>query len=356
MATYRARLARTGLAGLAALALLAGCARGEDAAEGGGSPEPADQGPSLRAADGETCTAEQYGVEPFDLAGSTVGFSQSEPEANPFRIAETASIREEAEARGIELIDTNAQGEFSRQISDVQDMIAQGVDLLIIAPLNSDGWEPVLADAAEQGIPIITVDRQINAEPCADYVAFLGSDFVEQGRRAADRMIEALGGEGQVAILLGAPGNNVTTERNQGFVDQIEAEAPGIEIVFEQTGNFSREEGQEVAEQLLQSNPDVDGIYAHNDEMGLGAITALQGAGREPGEVQIVTIDGTEGAVQAIIDGWMFAVIESNPRFGPLAFQAAEQFAAGEEIGVNLVIEDREYTQANAESDIANAY
>ncbi|WP_049570112.1 ABC transporter substrate-binding protein [Nonomuraea sp. SBT364] len=306
---------------------------------------------------GPTCTLEKFGGEKFDLTTATVGFSQSEKEANPFRIAETKSIKDEAAKLGIaDLKVTNAQSQFSKQITDVQQLIAQGVRLLVIAPLNSDGWEPVLQQAAAKKIPIITVDRQINAEPCADYLTFIGSDFYEQGRRAADRMIEALSGQGKVAILLGAPGNNVTTERTNGFKDRVKEKAPGITISFEQTGEFAREKGQQVTEQLIQSNPDINGIYAENDEMALGAVTALKGAGKEPGDIKIVSVDGTRSAVQAIADGWLHAVIESNPRFGPLAFETARKFLDGEPIPGKVIISDRDYDSGNAEDALGEAY
>jgi ribose transport system substrate-binding protein len=162
--------------------------------------------------------------------------------------------------------------------------------------------------------------------------------------------------KGKVAILLGSPGNNVTTLRTSGFKDQMAKIAPDIQIVFEQTGNFAREEGQKVTEQLLQSNPDINGIYGENDEMALGAITALKGAGKKAGDVKVVSIDGTKGAVQAIVDGWASAVVESNPRFGPLAFATATKFLNGEPVGQDIIIEDRQYGTENAKSDISSAY
>lgn len=344
----------------ASLALAAGCAKSEDDDEGStgaaGSEEAKGSEQKVAGASGPTCVIGDYGAEKTDLADATVGFSQSEKEANPFRIAETASIKAEAEERGVELLTANAQSQFSKQISDVQDLIAKGADLLVIAPLNSDGWDPVLKSAADKKIPIVTIDRKINAEPCKDYVSFIGSDFTEQGKRAADKMIEATGGKGEIAILLGTPGNNVTTERTKGFKDRIAEKAPDLEVVFEQTGEFAREKGQQVTEQLIQSNSEITGIYAENDEMGLGAVNALKGAGKEPGAVKIVTIDGTRNAVQGIVDGWIDAVIESNPRFGPLAFETLDAFTKGEEVGQDIVIEDTEYTADNAESDLGKAY
>jgi ribose transport system substrate-binding protein len=179
---------------------------------------------------------------------------------------------------------------------------------------------------------------------------------VEQGKRAADEMIEATGGKGDIAILLGSAGNNVTTERTKGFVDRIKDKAPGLKVVFQQTGDFAREKGQSVTENLIQSKPGIKGIYAENDEMGLGAVNALKGAGKKPGAVKIVTIDGTRNAVQGIVDGWIHGVIESNPRFGPLAFQTLDTFTKGSEVAQDIVIKDSAYTEANAQSDLDKAY
>ncbi|GAA4232162.1 ribose transport system substrate-binding protein [Streptosporangium album] len=349
------------VAALLAVAVLvaSGCAKSEEstAAPTGASTQGGQVVQTPTAPAGAGCTIDAFGAQKFDLKTAVVGFSQSEKEANPFRIAETKSIKDEAAKLGIaNLKVTNAQSQFSKQISDVQQLIAQGAQLLVIAPLNSDGWEPVLQQAAAKKIPIITIDRKINATACKDYLTFIGSDFTEQGKRAADQMIKALGGKGKVAILLGAPGNNVTTERTNGFKDQIKAAAPDIEITFEQTGEFAREKGQQVTEQLIQSNPDINGLYAENDEMALGAVTALKGAGKKPGEVRIVSIDGTRGAVQGIADGWLYAVVESNPRFGALAFETAQKFAGGESIPEKVVISDREYDKGNAKDSIAEAY
>ena len=338
----------------------AACAKSEDdgdTATNAGAAPAATQVVQSAAAGAATCTIDQYGGTKIDLKTASVGFSQSEKEANPFRIAETKSIEDEAAKLGItNLTTTNANSQFNKQISDVEQMIDSGVQLLVIAPLNSDGWDSVFAKASAKKIPIITIDRKINATACRDYLTFIGSDFAEQGKRAADEMAEALGNKGEVAILLGSPGNNVTTLRTSGFKEQMAKIAPDVKITFEQTGNFSREEGQKVTEQLLQSNPNINGIYGENDEMALGAVTALKGAGKKAGDVKIVSIDGTKGAVQAIVDGWLVAVIESNPRFGPLAFQTATDFFAGQPVGQDIIISDRAYDAGNAKSDLASAY
>ncbi|PSL04692.1 monosaccharide ABC transporter substrate-binding protein (CUT2 family) [Haloactinopolyspora alba] len=310
---------------------------------------------------GTGCTIDSYGngnVEGVPLAEATVGFSQSEPDTAAFRAAETKSIKDEAKNIGVaELIVTNANGELPKQISDIQDMLNQGVDYLVVAPVNSDGLDPALDAAREKGVPVLTIDRKVTNEHCTDYISFLGSDFYQQGTRAADAMNEVTGGEANVAILRGSSGNNVTEERNAGFVEHAEAEYPGLKIVAEQTANFARDEGQAVTEQLLQSNPEIDAIYAHNDEMGLGAMTAISAAGRAPGQdVKIVSIDGTRNAVQAIVDGRYNVVIESNPRFGPLAFQTLQRFIDGESIREDIVIEDGMYDSSNAEADLSKAF
>jgi galactofuranose transport system substrate-binding protein len=345
------------LAALAVLGLaLAGCTNTGTTASGGGTGAPATQ--TAAPAEGPTCDIATYGGEQADLKDLVVGFSQSEKEDNPFRIAETQSIKDEAEKLGVKkLITTNAQSTLSKQISDIQDMISQGAQALIVAPLNSDGLEPALEAAKAKNIPVITVDRLLSSGACDTYVSFLGSNFVEQGKRAADQLIAGTGGKGKVAILLGASGNNVTTDRTSGFVDQIKAEAPGIEIVAQQTGDFARDKGQSVTEQLLQSNPDITAIYAENDEMGLGAQAAIIAAGKTPGtDIQIYSIDGTKNAVEQIVQGAYNGVIESNPRFGPLAFQTLQAFLSGEPVGQKIVIQDGEYDADNAADKVDQAY
>ncbi|MFI5894402.1 ABC transporter substrate-binding protein [Actinoplanes sp. NPDC051513] len=359
MTTYRGLLRPAAVTLGVALLMLSACAKSEDSGSdtAAAPPSAAAQVAQSAAPGAATCTIDQYGGSKVDLKSAKVGFSQSEKEANPFRIAETQSIKDEAAKLGItNLTTTNANSQFNKQISDVEQMIDSGVQLLVIAPLNSDGWDSVFAKASAKKIPIITIDRKINAAACKDYLTFIGSGFAEQGKRAADEMAKAMGNKGKVAILLGAPGNNVTTLRTSGFKDEMAKVAPDIKIVFEQTGNFAREDGQKVTEQLLQSNPDINGIYGENDEMALGAITALKGAGKKAGDVKVVSIDGTKGAVQAIVDGWASAVIESNPRFGPLSFETATKFFAGEPVGQDIIIQDSQYTADNAKSDLAKAY
>src|SRR4051812_6306763 len=320
-------------------------------------------GPAASAAasqaSGPGCTLDKTGYPKVDVKSAIVGFSQSEKEANPFRTAETQSIRDEAAKLGIaedKLLVTNAQSDLNKQISDIKSMLDRGAQLLVVAPLNSDGLQPALDAAKAKKVPVVTIDRKVTSTPCTDYLTFIGSNFVEQGKRAAQAMAKATGGTGKVAILLGSSGNNVTTDRTQGFKDEL-AKTPGLSVVAEQTGEFDRSKGQSVMEQLIQSHPDITAVYAENDEMGVGAVNALKTAGKAPGkDVKVVSIDGTRNAVQLIADGSYNAVIESNPRFGPLAFQTLQKFESGEAIPASVVITDDQYDETNAAQKVGNAY
>ncbi|MET8760187.1 ABC transporter substrate-binding protein [Lentzea sp. NPDC004782] len=316
-------------------------------------------GPAASAAQqqsaGPGCARGRTGYPQVDVKGATVGFSQSEKEANPFRIAETQSIKDEAAKKGADLLVTNAQSDLNKQISDIKSLLDRGAKLLIVAPLNSDGLQPAFDAARAKQVPVVTIDRKVTSRPCTDYLTFIGSNFVEQGKRAAQQMIKATAGGGEVAILLGASGNNVTVDRTKGFKDGIANS--GLRVVAEQTGEFDRSKGQAVMEQLIQSNPGITAVYAENDEMGLGAVTALKAAGKTPGkDVKVVSVDGTRNAVQLVADGGYTAVVESNPRFGPLAFETLEKFAKGDEIPQNIVISDDEYDSTNAAQKLGNAY
>ncbi|WIX88090.1 ABC transporter substrate-binding protein [Amycolatopsis sp. DG1A-15b] len=345
-------------AAAAALTLTSCTSREESPAapSSGGGPAASAQS-AAPSADG--CTLDKTGYPKVDLKTAVVGFSQSEKEANPFRITETQSIRDEAAKLGIasdKLLVTNAQNDLNRQISDIKSMLDRGAQLLVVAPLNSDGLQPALDAAKAKKVPVVTIDRKVTSQPCTDYLTFIGSNFVEQGKRAAQAMAKSTGGTGKVAILLGSSGNNVTTDRTKGFKDEL-AKTPGLSVVAEQTGEFDRSKGQAVMEQLIQSHPDITAVYAENDEMGVGAVNALKTAGKTPGkDVKIVSIDGTRNAVQLIVDGSYNAVIESNPRFGPLAFQTLQKFESGEPIPASIVITDDQYDETNAAQKVGNSY
>jgi ABC-type sugar transport system substrate-binding protein len=300
------------------------------------------------------------GLPPLEQKDSyTVGFAQSESN-NPWRIAETASFEATAEECGWNLIVTDAGGSAAKQVSDVDSMIAQGIDVLFLPPREEDPLIPAVMRAQAAGIPTFLVDRSVNpdvAQAGTHYVAFLGSDFVDQGRRAAEHMMENFEGEqGLIIELEGTTGSSPANDRKQGFDEAIAGDAR-FQILESRSGDFARDEGRQVMETLLQAHPEVNIVYAHNDEMAIGAIQALEAAGRKPGEdVFIYSIDGTRDALQAIIDGKMEVTVESSPFFGPLACETMKRYAAGEAIEPWVKVEDRIFTPENAEENLAGAY
>jgi galactofuranose transport system substrate-binding protein len=350
-------MSRLGILAITAVGLILlaiGCqppgAKTGQGAGGGGKAAQQD----IAQASGDVCK-----VKPPDLKlqDAVVGFSQSEKEVNPFRIAETESIRSEAKQRNVkELVYTNANSQASKQISDIRDMIAQDVDAIVVAPLLEEGMDPALNAAKEAGVPVFLIDRETAGTPCEDYITFMGSNFFKQGKQAADLLADFTNEKAQVAVLEGTPGASVTIDRTEGFEQQLK-QYPNMEIVASQTGEFLRTKGQTVMEQLIQSNPDINAVYAENDEMALGAIQALKDAGKDPGtDVKVVSIDGTRQAVQAIITGDINAVIETNPRFGPLAFDTFEKFLAGKPIPQKIIVQDDIYTKENAQEKLDETY
>jgi len=290
-------------------------------------------------------------------AGSlVVGFSQMEHN-NPWRLAQTASMKDEAAKRKYELVVTDAQGQTSKQVSDVEDLVARGVDLIVLAPREYEGLEPALQAAKEAKIPVILVDRETAGKAGEDYVTFLGSNFVEQGERAGEWLAKETGGKAGIVELTGTPGSSVAMDRAKGFRQAI-AKHPGMQIVASQTGDFSRANGQSVMQNIIQSKgKEITAIYAHNDEMALGAIEALKAAGMKPGtDVKVVSIDGERAALEAIQRGELGASIESNPRFGPLAFETIEKVRRGEKVPPKILIEDRFFDRSNAAQFVAEAY
>lgn len=283
------------------------------------------------------------------MSGMVVGFSQSENEQNPFRAAETQSVKDAAAAAGVKrLLYTNAADSQAKQVADMQSMIAQGAQAIIVAPLNATGLQPALEQAAAKGIPVVTIDRETAGTPCQPVIAFLGSDFRAQGVRAAEALAAATGGKAKIMEIQGAYGNSVETQRTEGFADGLKAH-PDMHLVAAQTGNWSATDAQRVTDQVLLAHPDVDALYAQADVMALGAMTAITQAGREPGkDIRIVSIDGTKSFVQAIAENHAQADVETNPRFGTLSFQALADWFAGKPVARTITMKDALYTAANS--------
>jgi ABC-type sugar transport system substrate-binding protein len=304
--------------------------------------------------------AQAQGLPPLEQKDSyTVGFAQTESN-NPWRIAQTASFQATAAECGWNLITTDAGGSAAKQVADVDSLIAQGIDVLFLPPREEDPLIPAVMRANAAGIPVFLVDRSVNpdvAQAGTHYVAFLGSDFIDQGRRAAEYMMENFPlEEGRIIQLEGTTGSSPANDRKTGFDEAIAGDAR-FTMLESRSGDFARDEGRRVMETLLQAHPDVNIVYAHNDEMAIGAIQALEAAGRVPGEdVFIYSIDGTRDALQAIIDGKMEVTVESSPFFGPMACEVMTRYAAGETIEPWVKVEDRIFTPENAADHIDEAY
>ena len=287
-----------------------------------------------------------------------VGFAQTESN-NPWRIAQTKSMQDEAAKLGYQLVYTDAAGSAAKQVADVNSMIAQGVDLIFLAPREEKPLIPAVMNAKKAGIPVILLDRNVDqslAKAGEDYVTFIGSDFVEEGRRVAEWLIKNANGKSKIIELEGTVGSSPANDRKTGFDDAITA-AGGFTILASQSGDFARDKGRQVAEALLQAHPDAAIIYAHNAEMAMGAIAALEAIGKKPGaDVIVLSIDGGKEAVQAVIDKKINAVVECNPRFGPKAFETMAKYAAGETIDPWVNNDDKFYDPSNAAAELANAY
>jgi ribose transport system substrate-binding protein len=238
-------------------------------------------------------------------------------------------------------------------------MIAQGVDLIFLAPREELPLIPAIKAAKGANIPVILLDRNVDQTLAAageDYVTFIGSDFIEEGKRVADWLVANAGGKSKILQLEGTTGSSPANDRKKGFDDVIAGSA-AFTMLASQTGDFARDKGRQVAETLLQAHPDADIIYAHNDEMAIGAISAVEAAGKVAGkDVIILSIDGGKEIVQLVIDGKVAAVCECSPLFGPKAFDTAVAYANGEVIPAKLINPDRFYDATNAAESLATAY
>ncbi|MBM1312310.1 ABC transporter substrate-binding protein [Sulfitobacter mediterraneus] len=306
-----------------------------------------------------TTAATAQGLPPLEQKDQyTVGFAQTESN-NPWRIAQTKSFQDTAASCNWNLVYTDAAGSAAKQVADVDSMIAQGVDAIFLPPREEQPLLPAVLRAKGAGIPVFLVDRSVDpnvAKAGVDYVTFMGSDFIEQGRRAAEWLISNSDGTEVIVELEGTTGSSPANDRKKGFDDAVAGQS-GMTIVASQSGDFARDKGRQVMETLLQSHPDVTVVYAHNDEMAIGAIQALEAAGRKPGEdVTLVSIDGTRDALQAIIDGKLGVSVESAPFFGPVACDTMKAYAAGEDVPTWVKVEDRVFTKDNAADHIGEAY
>jgi ABC-type sugar transport system substrate-binding protein len=260
-----------------------------------------------------------------------------------WRTANTASIKETAEKLGIkQLVFSDAQQHQENQISAVRACIQQGVDVIALPPVVEDGWDAVLTEAKNAGIPVIIVDRSVSADSSL-YAAHIGSDMVLEGERAAAEFNKMMPDGGAVLELSGTTGSGAAVGRAEGFRNKLNA---NIKIIDSQTGNFTRAEAVPVMQAFLkkyQPGVDFQGVFIHNDDMGIGAIEALKAAGVKPGDLKIVAVDGTRGGFQAMVDGWFQADVECNPLLGPQVYQMALDLMNGKTIDREVLTDETVY-------------
>ena len=269
-------------------------------------------------------------------------------------------MKAEAAKLGHQLVYTDAAGSAAKQVADVNSMIAQGVDLIFLAPREEKPLIPAVMAAKKAGIPVILLDRNVDqtlAKAGEDYVTFIGSDFIQEGQRMAEWLVKNAGGKSKIIELEGTTGSSPANDRKKGF-DEAIAAAKGFEIVASPDRATSpATRAARWPRRCSRRIPDADVIYAHNDEMAMGAIAALEAAGKVPDkDVLVLSIDGGKEAVQAVVDGKIAAVVECNPRFGPKAFETLARYAAGEKIEPGLKNDDKFFDPSNAAAELPNAY
>lgn len=260
-----------------------------------------------------------------------VGFAQVGAESE-WRTGNTQSIKSAAEAFGVELEFADAQQKPENQIKAVRTFIEERVDVIGVSPVVETGWTSVLQEAKAAGIPIILVDRGADV-PQDLYATHLGSDFTEEGRRAAQVMVKLLNGKGRIVELAGTPDSAPAVDRYQGFREVIK-DYPDIQIIASQNGDFTRAKGKEVmADFLKMYGGKFDALFSHNDDMAIGAIKAIEEYGLKPGtDIKIVSIDAIRDAFQAMADGKLNATVECNPLLGPQFFELALKVVNGEQV------------------------
>jgi ABC-type sugar transport system substrate-binding protein len=283
-----------------------------------------------------------------------LGFSQIGAESE-WRTANTESIKAAALTSNIDLRFADAQQKQENQIKALRNFIAQKVDVIAFSPVVATGWDTVLMEARDAGIPVILTDRGVTSDPSL-YAGFLGSDFVEEGRKAGRWVVDQFkDGKGSVNIveLQGTVGAAPAIDRKKGF-EEIIASDRRFEIIRSQTGDFTRTKGKEAMEAILKSESrQVDVLYAHNDDMAIGAIQAIEEAGLRPGkDILIISIDAVKGAFEAMIAGKLNATVECNPLLGPQLMTSVAEVVAGRPIPKRIVVNETMFTMDTAKQFI----
>ena len=280
-----------------------------------------------------------------------LGFSQIGAESE-WRTANTSSIKSAAETAGIKLKFSDAQQKQENQIKALRSFIAQRVDVIAFSPVVETGWETVLREAKVAKIPVILTDRAVDVSDDSLYVAFMGSDFLEEGRKAGRWLLENTkdrAGDIRIVELQGTVGSAPANDRKKGFQEIIAAD-PRYKIVRSQTGDFTRAKGKEVMEAFLKAEGrSINVLFAHNDDMAIGAIQAIEEAGLKPGQdILIISIDGVRGAFEAMLAGKLNVTVECNPLLGPQLMAAVKDVVAGKPVPKRIVTEESIFPMAAA--------
>jgi len=262
-----------------------------------------------------------------------------------WRTANSASFKETASKLGVKLIFSDAQQKQENQISAMRSCIQQGVNVIALPPVVEPGWDAVLQEAKDAGIPVIIVDRSVSADPSM-YVSHIGSDMELEGKRAGEAMNKLLPNGGSIVELSGTTGSGAAVGRAKGFRETLN---PNIKIIDSQTGNFTRAEGKPVMEAFLKKYAgQIQGAFIHNDDMAIGAIEAMKAAGLNPGDLQVVSVDGTRGGFQAMVDGWIQTDVECNPLLGPQVAEMALKIMNGQSVDKNVLTNETVYYPKDA--------
>lgn len=296
------------------------------------------------------------GEETASGARITIGFSQVGSESG-WRTSFSESVRAEALARDIDLKFSDAQQKQENQIKAIRSFIAQGVDGIVVAPVVETGWKPVLEEAKRAGIPVVIVDRNMALEDDSLYLTRIASDFVEEGRKAARWLVNETQGVCDLVELQGTVGATAAIDREKGF-NEVIADYPEVRIIRSQTGDFTRSKGKEVMESFLKAEnggEDLCAVWAHNDEMAIGAALAIAEAGLDPGDdILIVSVDAVPDIFRLMAQGDANATVELSPHMGGPAFDAIIAHLAGEAPGPKLItINGDLYTQETAAEEYA---
>jgi len=280
----------------------------------------------------------------------TLGFAQVGAESG-WRTANTKSIQESAAEVGFDLKFSDAQQKQENQIKAIRSYIQQKVDVIAFSPVVESGWDTVLKEAKDANIPVILVDRAVDSQDESLYVSFIGSDFVEEGRKAGRWLVEQFQDASEpinIVELQGTTGSAPANDRKAGF-EEIIKENANLQVIASQTGDFTRAKGKEVMQAFLKAHKDIDVLYAHNDDMALGAIQAIEAAGLKPGEdIIIISVDAVKDGMIAASEGKINFIVECNPMLGPQLMEMVQNVVDGKDIPRRVATEEATFTSEQA--------